>query len=373
MLISIIFISTESIFLVSLVPFTNMLGGFLGSLLFPYAMDKYSMKKILVNTQFFKTILLFLLIIQYIYFSEYLMLVYISVFLIKLLDSFAQPVSTALIPSMVHENYLMKANSLMTTTFQFTQIGGWAVGGILITILGAENTLILTVALYLSSTIVLNSLSNKLDDTKNKIKKNGFLEGWKLIWGNPIIFFSTLILIVQAMISPIWTSALLYPYILDFLNLNLNWWGYINTSLLVGLFIGGILAYFKSDYIENKAHKLLVLTLGALSLTIFLFGINKHAFFTLFIIFSYGLFQEINSIILTVTIQKEVKDNHLAKVFAAQGAIIMMVVAIATLVYGALGDFLSINSLYVYASFISLFSLFLSFGLLSRIKNKRAN
>jgi hypothetical protein len=57
-------------------------------------------------------------------------LYYLFVFPISFLDGWANPASGALLPILVPDDKLTKANSLLSTLSQCVQLGGWAVGGI---------------------------------------------------------------------------------------------------------------------------------------------------------------------------------------------------------------------------------------------------
>lgn len=366
-LISSIYTTSNSLFFVSLVPVISMLSGFLGSLVAPYFIDKFSSKFIVVYSQLFKTIIFVILILSVFFIGNNILIIYPLIFLVNFLDGFANPVSTALIPSIVSEDELVKANSIMSSVYQFTKVGSWAIGGIIVSMIGSFNTFILTVILYGLSTLVLSILQIKSFDLQ-KEEKSKFSDGWNIIIKEPLIRSLHLIIFLQAIVSPVWISAILYPFIENHLQVDLKWWGYINTALLIGLFLGGIITYLKSNWLENKIYHTLIISASFIVVAIGCFGFNHYPLIALVIIFSYGMMQEINSIVIEVILQSNLKEKILAKVYAAQGAIIMLTVASTTLIYGIIGEIVPVNFIYYLAGIASFIALILSIFLKNKLK-----
>lgn len=165
-LITSVYNVTNSLFYISLVPVIIMLGGFLGGLVAPLIIDRYKLKWILVNSQLIKTCILLVLTLYVSFFlsQDTFAGIYIFVCFITFLDSFAHPASSALVPQLVSAEQLFKANSLMSSIYQFIQMGGWAAGGILAAFLHAKGLLMLTFSLYVVSTCLLAFV--KVNETK---------------------------------------------------------------------------------------------------------------------------------------------------------------------------------------------------------------
>ncbi|MEQ2526348.1 MFS transporter [Bacillaceae bacterium CLA-AA-H227] len=211
---------TNSLFYVSLVPVINMLGGFLGGLLSPLLIERYRLKKILFNSQLVKTCILLVLTLYVASFlsRDSIEAVYIIIFSITFLDSFANPASSALIPQIVSAENLLKANSLMSSVHQFIQMGGWAVGGILAAFLHSNGLMKLTFSLYVLSTFVLAFVKVKEtkqseENSENKSKMTSMFEGWRLILEDKRLRTLHLTLFFGSIASPVWVSSILYPFI----------------------------------------------------------------------------------------------------------------------------------------------------------------
>ncbi|PCD04898.1 MFS transporter [Peribacillus simplex] len=365
-LITSVYNVTNSLFYVSLVPVINMLGGFLGGLLAPLLIDRYKLKKILFNSQLIKTcfLLMLTLYVSLLLSQDTIVTIYIIIFFITFLDSFSNPASSALIPQLVSEENLLKANSLMSSIHQFIQMGGWAAGGILAAFLHSNGLLMLTFSLYVLSTCLLafvkvkeKKQSEELEELSVKgSKMTSMFEGWRLIVEDKRLRVLHLTLFFGSIASPVWVSSILYPFIDKRLSVGTEWWGYINTSLLLGLFLAGILAYRQSDFINKNIQYVLLLGGFMVFLMTLLFGVNVNPFLSLLLIGLYGIFEELRMISIHTIIQSIVREKLLAKVYAVQSSLIMATFGISTLMMGILGQRYSIVVLFIVASISLCFS-----------------
>ncbi|MFJ7746580.1 MFS transporter [Peribacillus sp. NPDC097295] len=366
-LITSVYNVTHSLFYVSLVPAINMLGGFLGGLLAPLLIDRYKLKTILFNSQFIKTcfLLMLTLYVSLLLTQGTIVTIYIIIFFITFLDSFANPSSSALIPQLVSEENLLKANSLMSSIYQFIQMGGWAAGGILAAFLHTNGLLILTFSLYVLSTCLLAFVKVKEKKTSEEpsvkaSKLPSLFEGWRIIAGDKSLRVLHLTLIFSSIAGPVWVSSILYPFIDIRLGVGTEWWGYINTSLLFGLFLAGILAYRHSDFINKNIRNVLLIGGCMVFLMTLLFGLNVHPVISLILIGMFGLFEELRMISIHTIIQSLVRDKLLAKVYAVQSSLTMATFGISTLMMGILGQRYSIVVVFIIASIALCFSFFYS-------------
>lgn len=368
-LITSVYSATNSLFYVSLVPVIIMLGGFLGGLAAPLIIDRYKLKWILVHTQLGKTCILLVLTVYVSFFlsPDMFMGIYFIIFCITFLDSFAHPASSALVPQLVSDEQLFKANSLMSSVYQFIQMGGWAAGGILSAFLHANGLLMLTFSLYAASTCLLVFV--KVNETKQAeerlvkgSKMTSMLEGWRIIIEDKRLRILHLLLFFGSIASPVWVSSILLPFIDQRLHVGTEWWGYINTSLLLGLFLAGILAYRHADFINKHNQNILLLGGFMVFLMTLLFGMNSIPVVALLLIGIFGLFEELRMISIHTIIQSLVKEKRLAKVYAVQSSLSMITFGLSTLMMGILGEryglvlVFFVASMALCLSFITLFT-----------------
>ncbi|WP_046212490.1 MFS transporter [Paenibacillus wulumuqiensis] len=354
-LISFVYSITTSTLIISFIPVSTMVAGVISGFCVPLIIDRYNLKSILVVSQFLKTVFLFCLLF-YIYSwsqSIFIPCILILVILINFMDGFAMPASSAILPSLVSKDELLKANSLISTLNQIIQLSGWALGGILAVYLKSYGLIILTVVLYLFSVIVMLfiEVNIKQKTEERQIKKTKLLfEGWELILRNPLLLRLHLIMLFETFATTVWISAIMYPFIKNRLEVSIDWWGYINTALLLGFLLAGLYGYKKYELLEKHKFPTIILGSFIVFLATFFFGLNTSPWMALLIISIYGIFQELKTITVHTIIQNVVSENLLAKVYAAESILIMGTFGVSTLMMGVIGETFSIEIVYLLAS-----------------------
>ncbi len=103
---------------------------------------------------------LIILTIPFIFiYDKAIMPIYIVVFLAFCFSRFYVPAKMSIIPDLVEEHNLLKANSLVTTTGMIAFVLGLAIGGFLVEQFGARNGFIIDAATFFVSATILISMS----------------------------------------------------------------------------------------------------------------------------------------------------------------------------------------------------------------------
>ncbi len=113
--------------------------------------DRFNKKNLLIITTVIRATLVGAILI----FKDQLLIVYLLSILISLISQFFVPAEAALIPQYVDSPHLLPANSLFTLTFYSAIIGGFVIGGPLLSLLGEVGVLWLLIALFAGSTVFL--------------------------------------------------------------------------------------------------------------------------------------------------------------------------------------------------------------------------
>lgn len=355
-LISILYISTESPFVLALVPFFNMFGRFISGLLSPLLLNRYSLKALLVYSQASKTLLLFFLAIILALDITSNVLVLISfVFVIAFLDGWAAPASQAMLPRLVTENELVKANGFFSIVNQTVNLGGWAIGGLVVALLSGQNVILITVVLYLIATILMTRIVDpiKFQRKISEGRRSGELkEGWQIVWRNPLYKSLHVIIVFEAFANVVWTASILYVFVSDVLGKSEAWWGYINTSFFVGMVVGGIIcSRFTLAFEKNLKYVLITFTFGISILTL-IFGLTTVAWLSLVFAGLNGVFQQLKAIASNTFLQKSASTEELPKIYAVQSALVSLLFAISSLLFGALAEIWDIRISFIISAIL---------------------
>lgn len=73
----------------------------------------------------------------------------------SLFDDFTNPIKNSMIPLLEDDTNITIANAKMNTMSNIVQVGSWSLGGILLSLIGNINLVILTIFCYIISVIFI--------------------------------------------------------------------------------------------------------------------------------------------------------------------------------------------------------------------------
>lgn len=358
-LISILYAANESPFYMALLPFLNMVGRMISSSLAPLLFNRYPLKKVLVITQATKTIILVILVGGALYTPTLsLLFIFNVIFAVAFLDGFSQPASTALTPRVVEKSQLLRANGILAVINDSTQLGGWALGGILVAATNGQVIIWLTVLLFVLSTFFMLFIidTTPFERKINVAKKQELTEGFKLIWGNLPFRSIHVMIIFESIANVVWVAAIMYLFVADVLNESEAWWGYINTTFFIGLVIGGFICTKFEQAFERNLKNTVLVSSFAVAIIMLAFGLNQVAIVALLLSLFFGVFDQFKGTLLGTWLQIHATDEQLIKVYSAQGVLNSLLFGLSTLFAGALANHFSVQWLFLGAGLLLLLS-----------------
>ena len=370
-LMAIIHEQTGSAMYLAVVPFIITVAKFSSGFIAPLLLDQYRLKSLLVFSQLAKTLLLFTMQMVTITFSWNLVITFVLVFCISFLDGWATPARNAMLPRLVHRDDLIKANSFVATLDQTVQLGGWASGGILVALIGGNQMIWLTLCLFVISTFFMRLLKDDTeqigeeDNTTVQSKWQSLKEGWLFIWKVPSIRSIHLIYVFEYFASAVWIAAILYDYVEEILGKDQSWWGYINATFFLGLVIGGLFAVKFAKVVDLHLPYVIIISSFVICLGTLTFGLNSSPIAALFLSALCGFLEQVKSISLQTSLQRAASIHQLPKIYAAQGALLSLVFAVSSVIFGFLTELYSVSFSFIIAAL-----LLFSSGIYSTIKKK---
>ncbi|MGE8018669.1 MFS transporter [Peribacillus frigoritolerans] len=352
-LISLLYNLTGSAFYLSLLPFITTIFRFISSLLAPLVIDRFPLKRIIVQSQWWKTILLVCLGIFIISFDHgFSVAVIFFIALISLLDGVAAPVSAALVPQLVPKVERMKANGFLNVITQTIFVAGWPLGSVLLISTNSSFIIWLTVMLYAVSTIYTGRIKVPEQATDPVAPSNwdSIKSGWVAVRQIPTIRTLISIDFITTLASSVWVAAVIYIYVEQNLQLGEEWWGYINTSYFVGMIFSGLIVIRFAKLLEKYIGFFITFGLFLSSLLILLFGTTSIPALALLLACLYGLPEQIREVIYTKLFQDHATEKTLAKIHAVWGAVINLTFAGSVLLLGFITETYSVKTTFQFSS-----------------------
>ena len=175
------FYSGITLFLIS---FTAILQIFISPII-----NKFNVKRFLIISQLFQAIIL--LVITYLIYVNKLQITTLIIFIvcISFINQIVYPVQLALLPKIVKQEDLVKANSLFSIAYQGSDALFNSIGGFIITVFGTIYAFIINSITFFINSAIFIFLSNDLSKNTNSIQENYFtkLSSGIKIWNTPLL------------------------------------------------------------------------------------------------------------------------------------------------------------------------------------------
>lgn len=380
---------TGSIIFATLVPFFRVVAQMLSGLLAPLLINRYRLSFLLTLAQSGQFMLFTVLVL---YLSPWIggtntVVIYSLIAGLSFLDGWTSPARNALIPRLVDDSSLMKANGIIGTTDQIVQFAGWAISGVLVAAMGSFPVLVVVAVCYCVAAAVTVLIEDpteakrkSLFDVQTTVMKaketlgDGALpdekalsrwevlkEGWVALWRVPRLRALTLMDICDALGGMVWVGAFILVFVQDVLHQDEKWWGYINASYFAGAVIGGLIVVALVKKFEKKMFlSMIVGTLGYGLLTA-CFALNHSAWLALVIVLFTGPFTELAGVTRRTLIQRSVNKEMLPKVFSAQSTLLSTLYGLSLLMLSGIAEWFGIVNMYLLAALLSLITAVIGF------------
>ena len=175
------FYSGITLFLIS---FTAILQIFVSPLI-----SKFNVKRFLIISQLLQAIIL--LVITYLIYVNKLQITTLIIFIvcISFINQIVYPIQLALLPKIVKQEDLVKANSLFSIAYQGSDALFNSIGGFIITAFGTIYAFIINSITFFINSFIFVFLSNNLSKNTNSIQENYFtkLSSGIKIWNTPLL------------------------------------------------------------------------------------------------------------------------------------------------------------------------------------------
>jgi MFS family permease len=313
-----------------------------------------------------KTLLLFLiclLVIYGIHTTASYILLYVLIVTISLLEGVGNPARRSMIPNLVEEEELVKANSFISITNQTSMLLSWPLGSILLVIWGEQRMLWLTLALFFLASVLTSQIHLEEKETTlvQDSKWLAIREGWHLIFKSKKLATLTVMDILENFGHGVWIAAILYVYVETAIGKGEEWWGYINASFFAGMMVAGIVVYRFSKRMESHLGRtIMIATLCLLCLNIW-FGLTSSGWIALIVSFIFGFPQMARDVSQNTLIQQSYREKQLAKVYASHGTLVYGTFGIATLILGWFAEEYGVRATYLLVSSLFLLSFLIAF------------
>lgn len=278
--------------------------------------------------------------------SSYLLLAGLSA-----ADVFHRPAALSLIPSIVKQNQLVRANSIIFAARQILMAAAYALGGWLLQLAPLNQIAIGIMGLFFLS--VLAALGILVERRKSRESAEdkesvwaSFVTGWNYLKAHPIARPLTIMETIEHVPHGIWTGALMLVFVIDALKGDTIEWGYQVTGYFTGMIVGSFIAMWMGDALSKIPGRIIVVTAVLVGFLTFAFASSPNIFVAVIVAFIFGPPFAVRDVAQDSLLQGTVDESQLGRVYATREMLRNIVFIFSGLFFAWLSDFFPIRTIY---------------------------
>ncbi|MGX0125433.1 MFS transporter [Staphylococcus hominis] len=368
-LISVVYSMTSKTTAASMIPIIFTSGLFVSSFISNYIYQYFTQKQVLWIFQGLKLVSLSI-IASLLMFERSPIFIFILLFINALFDGFTNPIKNAMIPFIEKKEYITSANALMNMMSSMVQLSTWALGGFLMSLIGAKYLFLFAFVLEILSYFFIIQLSER--HIYNNEKEN-ILNSFKTVlrhnYSNKLSLYLNLSIIFESVATSIWVAAIILTYTRTFLHVDDFWFGLINAAFFSGTIIAGLWMNDKDQFFTKISYPIIIYIPLILALINASFILHKSVLLALLISLLMGIFEDSRYISLNSVVQREVPKEALTSTYILNNLLSSIFFSLGTLGISLVVDNQGVMWAYVISSVAYVLTFVLGLYFKTAIKN----
>ncbi|MDS3909419.1 MFS family permease [Staphylococcus hominis] len=368
-LISVVYSMTSKTTAASMIPIIFTSGLFVSSFISNYIYQYFTQKQVLWIFQGLKLVSLSI-IASLLMFERSPIFIFILLFINALFDGFTNPIKNAMIPFIEKKEYITSANALMNMMSSMVQLSTWALGGFLMSLIGAKYLFLFALVLEILSYFFIIQLSER--HIYNNEKEN-ILNSFKTVlrhnYSNKLSLYLNLSIIFESVATSIWVAAIILTYTRTFLHVDDFWFGLINAAFFSGTIIAGLWMNDKDQFFTKISYPIIIYIPLILALINASFILHKSVLLALLISLLMGIFEDSRYISLNSVVQREVPKEALTSTYILNNLLNSVFFSLGTLGISLVVDNQGVMWAYVISSVAYVLTFVLGLYFKTAIKN----
>ncbi len=364
-----VYMETSSTFQAAGVMVARMLPLFFLGPVAGVVVDRFSRKSILISMGVFQS-LLAIVTLLYLFRAGTLSVVTIFFLLAGLAaaDAFHRPARTALIPVLVDQGYLVKANSFILASNQIMMgisytAGGWLIlsFSLLQITFGVLALFVLAIGMAICIVLPAQPVAH-VDKRSQESAVRSWVIGWRYLREHALARPLTIMETVEHLPHGIWTGALMLAFTVEALKGNAVEWGYQATAYFSGMIVGSIGAMFISKPLASYPGKVIVVNAWIAGVLTLLYAESATVWMAVMWAFVFGPFFAIRDVAQDSLLQSSVAIEQLGRVYATREMLRSAMFMFAGLFFAWLSSFVDIRTIYIIGGVLYLLTGVYAFG-----------
>lgn len=377
-----IYKSTGSVLASALFPFVRVIALFFSSFVSPLLIERMPLQRMMALTRLGETLAMVLLAVFLLSGGTSVALILTIVFAVSFIHGWADPVTYSLVPRLVEQNNLSRANGVLGTAREITGVIGWLAGGVGALAFGIPVMLCGSAVLFGVGVVAMHVLrkadvqaeeavsgSSNVGGGDGKPGKWAAIRlGWVELLNNRTARFITIMDVIEGCGYSIYLGSFTILFVETQLKRGPEWWGYINAAYFIGMIAGGVLVTAAARRLNGRLPSALALgSLGYGAATL-VYAFTHSAMAALLLVLVMGIPMMVRDTAQRTLFQLNVPHDKLPNTLVAHGALNSAVFAVSIVLIGWMAERFGPSAIYVFGGALSCFSALVGIVMFVRLR-----
>ena len=265
---------------------------------------------------------------------------------------FHQPARMALVPSLVPNEELAKANSFLLASTQIVlaiayTLGGWLILAVPLQQIALGVVILFVVAVFTALLISVPQREEEGDAAPAEPFARSLVSGWRYLRHHPLARPLTVMETIEHVPHAIWMGALLLAFTIQALGGDTTDWGYQVTGYFAGMIVGSLAAMVLSGFVRRHPGRIIMANAFLAGLMTLVYALSQNVWVAVALAFAFGPPNAMRDVAQDTLLQGTVENGQLGRVYATRQMLASLVFMVAGLCLAWLSDHVPIRTIYV--------------------------
>lgn len=338
---------TNSVFYSSLITFISVGSKIISGLAIASITERVKAKNLLIFNNIFQIVCMIILIIC-INYNISLVVIYIVISSLSFVNGIFTPLKSKILKESLDNDNMAKSLSIITSLDQILLFSGWVLGAWIISLIGNNNLLLISMSLLLISLIaVINiKMKNEKEELQSKNPVATIFNSFTLLNSKPMIRNLIIIECIEVLIGSIWIGSVTLKFVQVHLNHDVTWWGYINASYYLGTILGAILVVKYSEIFNKKPIQKIIIFMFIYGMLLIFYSFNKFDVLALLLVILVGPVLQIKDIIQESFFINNINEKEMIKITGLKNSLVQISFLFSILLVGYITEVIEVNYIY---------------------------
>lgn len=345
---------TNSVFFSSLITFISVGSKILSGLSISIITEKIKVKNLLVFNAIIQILCMTILLLS-INNNVNLIIIYIIIMFLSFSNGIFTPLKSRILKENLNSNKIAKGLSLITSLDQILLFSGWVLGAWIISLIGNNNLLLLSLILLSLAFIAIINIKMK-NETEELQSKNPIItikNSFSVLNSKPIIRVLIIIECLEVLIGSIWIGSVTLKFVQVHLNHNVTWWGYVNASYYLGTILGAFIVMKYAEFFNKRPIYKITIFMFVYGILLIIYSFNIIDTIALILVVLVGPVLQIKDIIQETFLINNINEKDMVKITGLKNSLVQLSFLISILLVGYITEYIEVQYIYTISGIIS--------------------